>query len=370
MVRLSRVIPLTRRSLASVALALALFAGSIQVLPHAARAADFESGDIVVTTDSLNLRSDAGTDGTVRQILDRETELEIVQGPRADDGMRWYQVTVVGSGAKGWVAADYISGDDAGAPVEFEDALGVRVTDGPINVRESAGTNGIIKTTLDTGAEVPVYGAGTIFDNANGFDWIKILYGNGSMGWVATDFVEPLSSSPNLGSDDGWGNAVGGTVIDGPVNVRDNPSLDADIVGTLADGRVIQKRNNTDLVSADGHTWMQINSLYSEPHDGWVAIDFLQPLASIPCGDGPCYPEEIVDLISAEQAVVVDGPVNFRADPGLSGEVLLKLDDGDYVFMVKGDGKFTEAIDGYYWVEASVGGEDGYIAVNFLEPVE
>jgi uncharacterized protein YgiM (DUF1202 family) len=200
MAHLSRAIPFKRRTLASLALAFALLVGLVGLIPQRAAAADFASGDTVNTTDELNLRSDAGTDGTVREVLPKGTELTIVQGPRSDDGLEWYQVTVVDSGAKGWVAADYIEDANSDNSTGFDDALGVRVADGPVNVRESAGLDAVIKTTLDTGFEVPVYGAGTVHQNADGHQWIKVLYGNGIQGWIATDYLTPLTYAPNLGS--------------------------------------------------------------------------------------------------------------------------------------------------------------------------
>ena len=335
-----------------------------------------------VVNGPVNVRAGAGLDNPVISTFETGDELDAV-GPDttifSQDGFDWIQLYFNGDDL-GWVATSFLlplpyapsdgNNDSDGTDAsDFASALGVRVADGPINIREAPGLDEIIATTLNTGDEVPVYGASPMLKTVDGLEWLKILYGNGIMGWVATDYLTPLTYAPNLGSGDGWSTAIGFTVVDGPVNVREDASLDSDVVGTLSTGRVVYKRANSELTTADGHTWIRINSLYSDPHDGWVAIDFLQPLSEIPCGDGACYPDAYSDLMYVDQAVVVDGPVNFRAEPGTSGKVLKQLKSGDYVFMEKSESKFTNAIDGYYWVQATVGGVDGYIAVNYLDPV-
>jgi hypothetical protein len=133
---------------------------------------------------------------------------------------------------------------------------------------------------------------------------------------------------------------------------------------------VIPLREGSAMETADGHSWVRIHSRTTEPLDGWMATDYLRPLAEVPCSDGACYPDEITEFINADQAIVVDGPVNFRAEPGTDGEILMTLDNGDYVFMVTGDQKFTDLIDGHYWMEATVSGQDGFVAVDFLDPVK
>jgi uncharacterized protein YgiM (DUF1202 family) len=466
---MSRVVAAFGRSFgiraARTAAAAMMLAGLLgRLLIFDAAAAEHQVGDVVVVSEgAVNLRSDAGTDGAIRAVIGTGENMEILQGPRADDGYNWYRVNVLGvgqhAGMTGWVAENFIvneddggalanapgveikngpvnvrkapgldgtiltvlnsgfqiptnsaanpklvhadgydwlavrfgngkagfvatdyltpldftpnlGSDDGGAIDSFLGALGARVADGPVNVRSTPSLNGTALTTLNTGAEVPVNGATANLTTSGGYTWLGVLFGNGIQGYIATDFLQPLDYAPNLGSDDGWTTATGFKVIDGPVNARVDPSLDAAIVGTLDTGRVVNRRAKTDLVSADGHTWIRFNSLYSEPHDGWVAIDFLQPLQEVPCGDGACYPDEIVDFIGATQAVVVDGPVNFRTDAGQWNDVILQLKTGDYVFMQAGDGKFSDLVDGYYWVQATVNGEIGWIAVDFLDPIK
>lgn len=337
------------------------------------RAAAFEDGDVVVVaTDSLNLRSDAGMDGRIITTLGLGMRLLISEGPRNEDGYVWYRVTVLGDSdlepLRGWVAQDFIALE--GGSGSFETAQGVRVTDGPVNVRRAAGTGESIVGSLAFGHEVPIdAGVADLVVRANGYDWIAIRFGNGISGWVATDFLAPLDYSPNLGSDDGWSTAEGAEVVDGPVNLRAEPSLDGAILGTAATGDSLLRWANSELVSADGHTWIKVKS-GALPDPAWIAIDFLAPIADMDCADGACYPRELDPFYGVDAVVVTDGPVNLRANPGTSAAVLAVLDEGEYLTVESVLGPDPYEASGYLWIEVSVGGETGFVAIDYVRPVE
>lgn len=360
------------RSSAVLALTLVAISG---VMTNSAAAATFSPGDTVyVNTDALNLRSDAGTDGDVRDVLDYGQELEILDGPRADDGWTWYQVAVESTSETGWVVEDYIAsslngGDGDGS--SFDGAPGVRVIEGPVNVRSSSGLDASIESTLANGAEVPTYAGSGEVESADGYDWVRILYGNGIQGWVATDYLEPLDYSPNLGSDDGWSTAEGVEVIDGPVNLRREPSLSGEIFDQAATGDIINVWSNSDLVSADGYSWVKLKSFASaEPL--YAVIDYLAPVGDMPCSDGACYPSELDAFRGVDSAYVSDGPVNMRASASTSAAIVTTFETGDYLFgvdIVLSNGDPIES-DGYFWVYATAAGFEGYVAIDFLTPVE
>jgi len=358
-----------RRLFALFSTALLLALSLSQLLPNSASAADYVAGDIVViTTNNVNLRSDAGTDGTIRTTLAIQTKLEVTDGPTADDGYTWYKVKVLGTGTNagrtGWVAVDFVEPEAVDGVGPFKDALGARVTDGPVNVRTTASTNSKIKTTLDTGAEIPVYGGVATIEVAGGYNWLHILYGNGIEGWVATEFLEPLAYSPNLGSDDGWSTAAAVKVLDGPVNIRSGPSLEDAVVGSADSGSIFTLVANTDLVTADGYTWVRVFRVADT--ESWIAIDFLQPMKDIGCQDGACYPDEYNGYLGAGQAFVSDGPLNLRATAGTDGTILMQLKTGDYVNFAQGDAKFSSEVDGLFWLQVSVDGQTGWVAIDFL----
>ncbi len=81
---------------------------------------------VIVNTASLNLRSAAGTDSEVIEILEAFAEGQVLAGPETVDDTVWYQVDF--DGVQGWVSRSYLAvpptGDDATAtPVATDAAI-------------------------------------------------------------------------------------------------------------------------------------------------------------------------------------------------------------------------------------------------------
>ena len=328
--------------------------------------ADFETNDVVVVaTDLLNLRSDAGTDGRVITTLGNGMRLLVTDGPRADDGFVWYQVTVLGDSdegpLRGWVAEDFIAlegGSDGG----FDSAAWIRVIDGPVNVREVPGTGNEILRVLDEGDELEVIASSDLV-TSGGFTWINVVLTSSVSGWVATDFLEPLSQEPVDNS--GFDGALGVAVVDGPVNVRRAPGLDQTIVTTLETGSEVPINGGANAVisTADGFDWIPV--LVGNGIRGHIAIDFVSPLGYSP----NLGSDDTLNLLEdAEAAIVTDGPLNLRAEPGTSGEILFTLETGDYIWLAQPVIENAETVEGYTWVLVDVAGETGWVAIDFIDP--
>ena len=87
-------------------------------LVDAASADALASGStVIVNTAALNLRSAAGSESDIVEILDGSVEGQVVSGPEAADDMDWYEVDF--DGAVGWVSRSYLAipapADDAAA---------------------------------------------------------------------------------------------------------------------------------------------------------------------------------------------------------------------------------------------------------------
>jgi uncharacterized protein YgiM (DUF1202 family) len=87
-----------------------------EFLIDATTAPSLAAGDtVIVNTESLNLRSAAGSSSEVVEILAGSTEGTVVSGPESADDMVWYQVDF--DGVQGWVSRSYLAvpatGDDA-----------------------------------------------------------------------------------------------------------------------------------------------------------------------------------------------------------------------------------------------------------------
>jgi uncharacterized protein YgiM (DUF1202 family) len=331
--------------------------------------ADFDTNDVVVvTTDFLNLRSDAGTDGRVITTLGNGMRLLVTDGPRADDGYVWYRVTVLGDSdeepLRGWVAEDFIAleGSSDGG---FDSAAWVRVIDGPLNVREVPGVSNDILTVADEGDSFEVIASSDLIESG-GFTWINVVYTSAQSGWIATDFLEALSREPDDSSGDtGFEGALGVAVVDGPVNVRRAPGLDQTVVTTLDTGAEVPINGGASavVVSEDGFDWVAV--LVGNGIRGYMAIDYLSPLDYSPNLGSD---DSLLLLEQAGAAIVTDGPLNLRAEPGTSGDILLTLEEGDYLWLAQPVSDYAETVEGHTWVLVDVAGETGWVAIDFIDP--
>ena len=98
-----------------------------------------------------------------------------------------------------------------------------------------------------------------------------------------------------------------------------------------------------------------------------MATDFLSPLAYSPnLGSS----DALSPFIDVEGAFVTDGPLNLRAEPGTSGEILFTLDNGDFVWIAQPVIENTATVGDYVWIMVDVAGETGWVAIDFISPAE
>ena len=103
-----------------------------EYLVDAASTTALVAGDtVIVNTESLNLRSAAGSASDVVVILDGSTEGQVVSGPETADDMTWYEVDF--DGTQGWVSRSYLAlpatgEDDTNAATDAVTNTGVLAT--------------------------------------------------------------------------------------------------------------------------------------------------------------------------------------------------------------------------------------------------
>lgn len=146
---------------------------------QAAAAVDYDtSGSGVITGTEVRMRSGAGTDYRVIGAFDNGETVQVLASAQAD-GATWYKVQR-SDGSTGWVSADYCSlgGDTASSSTGTISGTDVRM-------RASYSTDSDVLGYFDNGESV------TILDDvtSNGQRWLKVQRSDGSVGWVAADFV-------------------------------------------------------------------------------------------------------------------------------------------------------------------------------------
>lgn len=335
----------------AIAVALVLLLGvalSAAPSPTGAQAETFVPGDAVVVFDgALNLREAAGLDAAVLEVLADGAALTVVDGPQEADAIPWYQVSTVDE-TTGWVSGEFITAAAAGGAFSAGDA--VVVANGPLNMREAAGTDATILDTLDTGAAATILAGPTA---ATDFDWYQIELAGGETGWVAGDFL-------GLASDGSGDFAVGDAIVvaQGPLNLRGGASISGTVLETLDEGTTGTVVGGPS--AADDYQWYQIE--VTDGETGWVAGQFLALE-----GDSPDVPDVPVGDFPVDSFVFVNAAAaNLRADASITAEILDTLNEGNIATVLDG----PVPADDYTWYQVSVGegqdAQEGWVSGSLM----
>ncbi|MCO5221370.1 MAG: SH3 domain-containing protein [Thermomicrobiales bacterium] len=313
---------------------------AIQLVSNAP--ASFAIGDQVVVFDGpINLRSSAGTGATVIESVPQEALLTILSAPTAANGYTWYQVQTA-AGATGWVAADFI--ELVAAPVPPLDGnltVGDHavVVDGPVNLRNAAGTGNAVVGVLQTGDTLTVTGGPVAADS---YTWYQVSTAIGSTGWVAGAFLDKL----------GWTSGDIVYVNTDSLNVRSEAGLNSTVLDTIFQGTTAVITGGPSTV--DNRDWYRID--VSGVVSGWVAAEYLA------LSDAPPVTPPSGSFGAGDWIFVSDPPLNLRDTPSTSGQILASLAGGDGM-LVLGE---TVMGDGYAWNQVENEGITGYVATEYV----
>ncbi len=302
----------------------------------------FAIGDQVVVFDGpINLRAAAGTSAAVVQSVPQEALLTILSAPTSANGYTWYQAQTT-EGASGWVAADFIEKVDQPNPSPTgQFAVGDRavVVDGPANLRSAAGTGNSVVAVLKTGDTMTVTAGPTA---AEGYTWYRVTTETGNSGWIAGELLDKL----------GWANGDVVYVTTDSLNVRSEAGLNSTVLDTVfKDTTAVITGGPT---TADSRDWYKID--VSGVVSGWVAAEYLA------LSDAPPVTPPSGNFGAGDWIFVTDPPLNLRATPSTSGQILASLSDGDGMLVL---GETTTA-DGYDWNQVENDGTTGYVATEYV----
>lgn len=196
----------------------------------------------VVTTEELNIRSEASIDGTKVGSYSYGTRLTFTETSNG-----W------GKTNKGWVSLKYVYMDgDNGS----NGCSGVVTAAAGLNVRTGPGSNYDRVKTLAKGTKVTVKERIKI----NGTYW-----GYASGGWICMDYVDVDGETNNNNTTTTTGNG-NGTVTGNGLYIRSGAGTDYDTVGSLKKGdRVTIQETQT----VDGVKWGRISQ-------GWICLTYVK----------------------------------------------------------------------------------------------
>jgi uncharacterized protein YgiM (DUF1202 family) len=288
--------------------------------------AKFSVGDdVVVDTDKLNIRREAGLKGPVAAVIYSGESASIIEGPVWQDGYNWFRLET--DRGTGWGVETFlaIAGSEAPSTSGLEVGTAISVTTDSVNLRESADTTGRVLTKLYHGDAGKVAG-GTV--QSDGFSWVLADF-NGTLGWVATPYIGRGTGSPSYSGDLQVG--MKAEVISDNVNVRPSAALGGRVLGQLWTGDVVEIVDGP--VEAGGYTWFKVkSSLWT----GWVVAVWLS--------------SKVGSAIRVGSSVrVFGGELNLRGGPSTSDAVVRVLPDGAIAEVLDG----PESANGYDWYKVS-----------------
>ncbi|MDQ3045841.1 MAG: SH3 domain-containing protein, partial [Chloroflexota bacterium] len=151
--------------------------------------AKFEIGDRVsVSTDALNLRSNAGTSAGIVAVLVTGQSGDVLNGPQSADGYAWYQLrTTMGTGWAADVFLNLAGGTSNGGGIAIGNE--VEVVNGTLNLRSGPGTAFSVVTTLADGTILTVLDGPT---SNGGYSWYQVSSSQSGTGWCAGTFLAAI----------------------------------------------------------------------------------------------------------------------------------------------------------------------------------
>ena len=207
----------------------------------------------VKVSNSLNVRSGAGTNYSVLGSLSNGAKVEIVGTSGS-----WYKIKY-GSGY-GYVSKDYVtvsssnnnsSSNNTTTTPSTSTTTGIIKVNDALNVRSGAGTSYSVIGSLKNGATIE------IVETVN--SWYKIKFNNG-YGYVSKDYVvlQNRSIAENVAMKEG-------TVVTVALKVRESNNFESDIIGTIAMGEKIS-------VLEDNGEWSKISYKQS---NGYILNEYV-----------------------------------------------------------------------------------------------
>lgn len=271
----------------------------------------FAAGDeVVVDTDSLNLRQRPGATEPVVTTLGTGLAASVIDGPETANNMNWYRLE--SDYGTGWSVETFLALSTSGSATHtFNVGAQVYVNTDALNLRATPGADSEVVTVLSTND------TGHIVDGPSendGFIWYQIRHGD-LTGWSAAQYLAKGTPDPS-GANVGEGDTV---FVDTDVlNIRASASLTADITGGLTTDQSATVVGSP--VEADGFLWVNV---HSDGGNGWCVADFLSRTQ----GNGPR---------KGDTARVFDGELNLRETGSLGSEIIAVLPDAAYVEVLEG----------------------------------
>ena len=299
--------------------------------------------EFMVTADSLNVRSGAGTNYSV--IGSVKKGQKFIPFESGQNGA-WGKIKL-SNGRTGWVSMQYMKSiDTCNTQTPEQNWTGV-VTASSLNVRYDAGTKYSVKTSLPKGTEVEVK------YEING--WYKIEYKKGGrydFGYVSKQYISKKSTTSSNNTSNNTSNSISnsqaseqnwaGIVTANSLNVRTEAGTNNAVKTSLPKGTEVQ-------VHSEKNGWYYIEYKKNGKYDfGYVSKQYVTKKSQTSSNntqsqqpsyeykvEGEVYDEETGALMWIERTVYAPAstPLNIRKHPTTQSDIVTKVPRYSKIFI-------------------------------------
>ena len=154
----------------------------------------YKVGDVIQTTTSVNMRTDAGTSNPIVKSISSNTTGTVMSGYKKIGNDDWIQVQF--PAGNGWIAAKYtklVAGSTPGGPF----AAGERVViTGTVNLRVAPSTSSTSLAQLKIGDQGIALGSQAKVGSTT---WVQVEFPAGA-GWISSQYLKKLTAvTPTVG---------------------------------------------------------------------------------------------------------------------------------------------------------------------------
>jgi uncharacterized protein YgiM (DUF1202 family) len=325
----------------------------------------FVVGDTIRVTDTMNMRSGAGTNYGITASLPTGTTGTVLDGPRAPSGYTWWQLrTSIGTG---WAAENWLEKTTSAPPPDPEPEPEPQPTPGghpagtqlrvidALRLRSAPNTSGGVIATMPTGTTVTVVSGPT---SSGGYTWYQLTtsYGNG---YAAGEFLQPTGTTtptdpppanppPPTSGKFAIGTAVRVTEA---LNMRSGPGTGNGIIATLPAGTAGTVLEGPSTGS--GYTWWRIQTSQGT---GWAAENWLA------AASGSTPPPPSGAFATGDRFEVTEA-LNMRSGAGTG--IVATLPAGTTGTIGSG----PTSASGYTWWQVQTSSGNGWVAQDWIRKI-
>lgn len=284
----------------------------------------------VVCTNSINVRSGAGTNHAVVSYLKNGAKINIYEITTVS-GEKWGRIS------NGWVCLTYVNldsdpsddpkwDDDDSDDTDDSDYTMGTVTGSVVNVRKTAGVDGAAVGTVKQGDRIKIYEQKTV---------ASAPWGRTDKGWVCMNYVKLDADKPEEDDDDSDDDVIASGTTTANLNVRTGAGTNYPATRYLANGTRV---NIYEKKTVSGLTWGRIGD------NSWICLQYVK----LDSGGSSGSTDTIID----SGTVTVDN-LNVRTGPGTGYARVRYLYSGNTVDIYEKktvNGQTWGRIDASSWV--------------------